>query len=149
MRFFIRLLQRRLGTTTLYVTHDQSESMVMSDRIVVMFDGRIHQIGRPEDIYYRPATREVASFIGQANLIYGTVVDSCEGVVILATAFGRLRCGTKRAVTAGIVAVMPANPFMTGMVRSMPRLTLRKMLTRLPEGGAATAAVAATLAVRS
>ena len=101
MRFFIRSLQRRLRITTLYVTHDQSESMVMSDRIVVMFGGRVRQIGRPEDIYDRPATREVAGFIGQANLISGTVVDSREDVATIVTACGRFPCGTTRLLAAG------------------------------------------------
>jgi len=101
MRFFIRSLQQRLGITTLYVTHDQSESMVMSDRIVVMFGGRIHQIGGPEDIYYRPASREVANFIGHANLIEGTVVDVQDGVALIEAAVGRFCCGASRSVAAG------------------------------------------------
>src|SRR5262249_49137003 len=68
MRVFIRSLQQRVDITTLYVTHDQAEAMTMSDRIVVMFAGRIHQLGSPYDIYFRPTTREVAGFIGQSNL---------------------------------------------------------------------------------
>src|SRR5215470_6579494 len=68
MRMFIRSLQQRVRITTLYVTHDQAEAMTMSDRIVVMFDGRIHQIGSPREIYHRPATRAVADFVGQSNL---------------------------------------------------------------------------------
>ena len=101
MRFFIRSLQRRLGITTLYVTHDQSESMIMSDRIVVMFGGRIHQIGGPEDIYYRPATGEVANFIGQANMIQATVVESRDGVATVESACGRFSCATGRPLVAG------------------------------------------------
>ncbi|MGH8702004.1 MAG: ABC transporter ATP-binding protein [Burkholderiales bacterium] len=101
MRFFIRSLQQRLGITTLYVTHDQSESMIMSDRIVVMFGGRIHQIGSPEEIYYRPATREVANFIGQANLIDGRVVESGDGLATIDTAFGRFSCGARRDLAPG------------------------------------------------
>src|SRR5262245_3310916 len=62
MRVFIRSLQRRVGITTLYVTHDQAEAMTVSDRVVVMFGGHIHQIGSPRDIYFRPATRDVANF---------------------------------------------------------------------------------------
>jgi len=76
MRFFIRELQQRVGITALYVTHDQSEAMVMSDRIVVMFDGRIAQTGSPEDIHARPRGERIAKFVGRANLIDGTV-DSC------------------------------------------------------------------------
>ena len=69
MQFELRDLQRKLRITTLYVTHDQTEAMVMSDRIVVMNAGRIEQIGTPEDIYRRPATRFVAEFVGRINFL--------------------------------------------------------------------------------
>ena len=67
MRVEIAGLQRRLGITTVFVTHDQGEALVMSDRIAVMNAGRIEQIGAPADIYERPATRFVAEFIGRMN----------------------------------------------------------------------------------
>jgi putative spermidine/putrescine transport system ATP-binding protein len=67
MRVEIATLQRRLRITTLFVTHDQGEALVMSDRIAVMNAGRIEQVGRPADIYERPATRFVAEFIGRMN----------------------------------------------------------------------------------
>ena len=69
MQFELRELQRKLHITTLYVTHDQNEAMVMSDRIVVMNKGRVEQIGAPEDIYRRPATRFVAEFVGRINFL--------------------------------------------------------------------------------
>ena len=69
MQFELRDLQRKLSITTLYVTHDQGEAMAMSDRIVVMNGGRVEQIGTPEDIYRRPATRFVAEFIGRINFL--------------------------------------------------------------------------------
>ncbi len=75
MRFFIRDLQQRVGITSVYVTHDQSEAIVMSDRIVVMFDGRIAQVGTPREIHGRPATRQVAEFIGRSNFLSATVED--------------------------------------------------------------------------
>jgi putative spermidine/putrescine transport system ATP-binding protein len=74
MRFFIRSLQQRVGITTVYVTHDQAEAMVMSDRVVVMFDGTISQCATPAEIYQRPATRQVANFVGLSNFISGQVV---------------------------------------------------------------------------
>jgi spermidine/putrescine ABC transporter ATP-binding subunit len=64
-------LQRRLGVTTLFVTHDQDEALVLSDRIAVMNEGRIVQIGTAEDLYRRPASRFVAEFVGEANLFRG------------------------------------------------------------------------------
>lgn len=69
MRSEIHRLQRSLGITSVYVTHDQVEAMALSDRIVVMNKGRIEQIGSPEEIYRYPATRFVADFIGRANFI--------------------------------------------------------------------------------
>jgi iron(III) transport system ATP-binding protein len=71
MRVEIRALQRRLGVTSIYVTHDQLEAMTMADRIVVMNLGRIEQIGSPEDVYDRPQSRFVARFIGASNVIEG------------------------------------------------------------------------------
>ncbi len=71
MRVEIVAIQRRLGITTVFVTHDQGEALVMSDRIAVMNDGRIEQIGDPAEIYERPATRFVAEFIGRMNLFAG------------------------------------------------------------------------------
>jgi putative spermidine/putrescine transport system ATP-binding protein len=67
MRVEIAGLQRRLGITTVFVTHDQGEALVMSDRIAVMNAGRIEQVGTPSDVYERPATRFVAQFIGRMN----------------------------------------------------------------------------------
>ncbi len=73
MRVELRDLQRRLGVTSVYVTHDQEEALAISDRVVVMNVGGIEQIGSPEDIYNRPKTRFVADFVGSANLIAGKV----------------------------------------------------------------------------
>jgi iron(III) transport system ATP-binding protein len=78
----IRDLQRRFGLTAVYVTHDQEEALAVSDRIVVMNRGRIAQVGSPRDLYERPASRFVADFIGDANLIEGRV----EGGVFRAEA---------------------------------------------------------------
>ena len=81
LRSEIRDLQRKLGITTIYVTHDQEEALAMSDRIVVMSDGRIEQLGTPFEIYNRPRTRFVASFVGTLNILRGKVTDPAKGVV--------------------------------------------------------------------
>jgi iron(III) transport system ATP-binding protein len=73
LRSEIRALQRRLGVTTIMVTHDQEEAMSVSDRLVVMSKGRIEQIGSPEEVYRRPASAFVASFIGRSSHFVGTV----------------------------------------------------------------------------
>ena len=92
MRFEIRRVHEMLHITTVYVTHDQAEAMVTSDRIAVMDAGRIEQIGTPVEIYERPATAFVARFIGRTNLLQGRVgADgrvSCEGGLELVTGAG-------------------------------------------------------------
>jgi ABC-type Fe3+/spermidine/putrescine transport system ATPase subunit len=74
MRFELLALQRRLGRTSVYVTHDQAEAMVMSDRIILMHQGKIVQEAAPRDLYERPASRFAASFVGNANLFEARVV---------------------------------------------------------------------------
>lgn len=74
MHFELRRIQRSLGSTFLYVTHDQEEALTMSDRIILMHDGLIEQIGPPIEVYMAPATRFVSSFIGETNLFEGEVV---------------------------------------------------------------------------
>jgi len=73
LQFEIKRLHRQLGITFIYVTHDQREALIMSDRIAVMREGRLEQLGTPTDLYDRPATRFVATFIGESNLLVGAV----------------------------------------------------------------------------
>ncbi len=103
----LRRLHRSLGSTFIYVTHDQGEAMTMSDRIAVMNKGEIQQIGTPVEIYERPRTRFVASFIGHTNLLQGTVIEalesgacavSCEGLDVPCVATSRLDVGQKVTV---------------------------------------------------
>jgi putative spermidine/putrescine transport system ATP-binding protein len=79
LREEIRAVQRNLGITTIYVTHDQEEALSMSDRIVVMSEGRIEQVGTPFEIYNFPRTRFVASFVGTLNIMRARVVDPKSG----------------------------------------------------------------------
>jgi iron(III) transport system ATP-binding protein len=76
MRFEIKSLVRRMGITSVYVTHDQAEAMVISDRIAVMDSGNVVQIGTAQDIYQKPANRFVADFIGAMNFMSGEVVQA-------------------------------------------------------------------------
>ncbi|RKX76757.1 MAG: ABC transporter ATP-binding protein [Spirochaetes bacterium] len=73
-RMEIRKLQQRLGITSVYVTHDQEEAMTLSDRVVIMHEGRIQQVGTPREVYGKPANRFVADFIGKANFIKGKIL---------------------------------------------------------------------------
>jgi putative spermidine/putrescine transport system ATP-binding protein len=84
LRLEIRQIQRQLGITTVYVTHDQEEALSLSDRVVVMSEGRIEQIGRPFEIYNFPATPFVASFVGTLNLLPAKAVDAAAGTYTVA-----------------------------------------------------------------
>ena len=94
----MRRLHADLGITFIYVTHDQEEALTMSDRIAVMNEGRIAQLGRPEDLYDRPCSRFVASFMGESNFLPGIVhgfqdqdivVAECGGTMLRAVAPSR------------------------------------------------------------
>jgi ABC-type Fe3+/spermidine/putrescine transport system ATPase subunit len=100
MRFYVRSLQQEVGITTVYVTHDQAEAMVIADRIAVMFGGRIHQLAGPREIYHRPETALVAEFIGLTNFIPGAITGQDGDLLVLETALGPLR-GTGRIPEAG------------------------------------------------
>lgn len=95
VRVEIREMQKRLGTTTIYVTHDQDEALAISDRIVIMREGKIEQMGDPYSIYRHPETRFVAGFIGMAN-IFDAVVLEVEGKRCTVQApFGKLFINTE------------------------------------------------------
>jgi putative spermidine/putrescine transport system ATP-binding protein len=88
MQVEIKEIQQRLGMTVLYVTHDQEEAMNMSDRIAIMNHGRIEQLGPPGEIYERPVNAFVGRFLGEANLIEGTLGDIGDGEAVLHTRDG-------------------------------------------------------------
>ncbi len=90
MRAEIRRVQKTLGVTALYVTHDQDEAMTLSDRIVVMEKGRVAQIGPPREVYARPRSRFVASFLGEATFVPADVLGRESGTVVVDGPLGRL-----------------------------------------------------------
>jgi spermidine/putrescine transport system ATP-binding protein len=85
MQIELKRIQREVGITFIFVTHDQNEALTMSDRLVVMNAGRIEQLGAPREVYERPRTRFVAGFIGTSNLIGGTVREMDAGTAVLHT----------------------------------------------------------------
>lgn len=95
LRKEIRSIQRQLGITTVYVTHDQEEALSLSDRVVVMSDGNVEQIGTPSEIYNFPATPFVASFVGTLNLVPAGVIDPATGRVSV----GGQEIRTSKAIT--------------------------------------------------
>ncbi|ETD75947.1 ABC transporter ATP-binding protein [Rhodobacter capsulatus] len=103
LRNEIRAIQRELGITTIFVTHDQEEALSMSDRVVVMHEGIADQVGTPFDIYNRPATRFVAGFVGTLNTLDVQVLDAATGRVRLgATEIALARPLPPGAVTLGL-----------------------------------------------
>jgi putative spermidine/putrescine transport system ATP-binding protein len=111
----IKDLQKRFGISILFVTHDQDEAMMMSDRIAVMAEGRIAQIGSPLDVYLHPATPFVASFLGETNLVPGIYrgIDNGYAVIDLTDAAGQTRArlpADGRNLTAGDIVVVSVRP---------------------------------------
>ena len=91
LRLELRALQQRLHITTVYVTHDQAEALVLSDRVVVMDRGRVVEVGSPQEVYRRPRARITAEFLGIANLIAATVAVAQGGRYVADTAIGPLQ----------------------------------------------------------
>jgi spermidine/putrescine transport system ATP-binding protein len=83
MQMELKRIQREVGITFVYVTHDQGEALTMSDRIVVMNRGRVEQLGTPRELYEQPSTKFVAGFIGTSNLLHGKVSDVVDGVAVV------------------------------------------------------------------
>jgi len=112
MRGELRDLQRRLGMTTIYVTHDQTEALAMSNRIALMDQGRIVQEGRPRELYQKPANQFVASFVGNTNLLEAEVMERNGENWLVRTAAGCLEVGCPDGVRPGdavTVSVRPEN----------------------------------------
>jgi putative spermidine/putrescine transport system ATP-binding protein len=109
MQVELREIQRKLGVTTVFVTHDQSEALSLSDRLAVMSEGRICQIGTPEEIYRWPCERFVASFVGDANVLRGRLdrIDGAQAIV----AVGALRITVPSGPLAGVAAGAPVDLF--------------------------------------
>ena len=109
MQVELRQLQRRLGITTVMVTHDQEEALTLADRIVVMRNGRLEQVGTPQEIYSRPRTRFVAGFIGASNVLPGQVAGRDGAAAIVALPGGGLISIPAAMATDGevLVAVRP------------------------------------------
>jgi spermidine/putrescine transport system ATP-binding protein len=102
MKIELKQLQAAFGTTFVYITHDQSEALVLSDHVGVMNRGRFEQLGTPQQLYYEPATAFVAAFVGASNRIFGRVVSHEHAVAELETADGwRVRARSRGPLTIG------------------------------------------------
>jgi spermidine/putrescine transport system ATP-binding protein len=111
MRTELKNLQKKTGITFIFVTHDQEEALTMSDRIAVMSQGRIQQLGSPSDIYERPVNRFVADFIGDTNFITATAAGSTDGYVVCRVADGiELLAAPVNGVAAGATVTLAVRP---------------------------------------
>ena len=110
MRSEVKHLQRSIGITALYVTHDQAEALSMSDRIAVMRSGRIVQEGTPWEVYHRPVTRFVADFVGLSNFIEAEVVDVDGGRLRLSSALGPVEVASRSDATRGAQVTLFIRP---------------------------------------
>jgi spermidine/putrescine ABC transporter ATP-binding subunit len=139
MQLELTRLQRQVGITFVYVTHDQEEAMAMSDRIAVMAHGRLLQVGTPAEIYDRPVSRPVMEFIGTANVLEGRIAGPAQGgiVEVDVDGVGRLRAAADGTKTG---AMAPA-PGQRSVVLVRPERV--RIGTSAPEGAAN--AVAGTL----
>jgi spermidine/putrescine transport system ATP-binding protein len=102
MQLELSRIQREVGITFVYVTHDQEEAMTMSDRIAVMNHGRVEQVGSPQEVYERPANLFVADFIGSSNILFGTLLDGTGAIA------------TVRLDSGAIASAVPARPLASG-----------------------------------
>ena len=110
MQIELKQLQRRLGATVIYVTHDQEEALAMSDRVAVMNGGRLAQLGPPRDLYDRPADAFVADFIGEMNLLPGTVEAASGDTCVVAVDGGRAPGTPVSSAAPGTAARIAVRP---------------------------------------
>jgi iron(III) transport system ATP-binding protein len=110
LRFELKRFQREVGITSIYVTHDQVEALGLSTRIAVMRDGKVMQIGRPREIYEKPASRFVADFIGTSNFLRGTVVGTEKDLALVDTEVGRLRAAAMPTIKTGDPVTLALRP---------------------------------------
>jgi ABC-type Fe3+/spermidine/putrescine transport system ATPase subunit len=128
VRAEIRKLQRELGITTVYVTHDQEEALSLSDRVAVMRDGHVLQVATPRELYERPRTRFVADFVGTNNLLPGTVRGTEGDGLVVETGLGLIRARPTTAMPPGqacILAIRPENVAVESAAADGNRLTGR------------------------
>ncbi|MBO4163348.1 ABC transporter ATP-binding protein [Micromonospora antibiotica] len=140
-RVEIRRIQQEAGTTAIYVTHDQSEAMAMSDRIAVMESGRVRQIGAPQEIYHRPATAFVARFIGRSNVLSLPVVTAAAETVTVGLPDGSetaVAAPTDHGLRAGDTALVSVRPEHLGLTSATEAGALTGRVTEVEFTGMAT-----------
>ncbi len=136
MRREIQSICRRAGITTVYVTHDQQEALSIADRIAVMREGRLAQVGTPQQLYRSPASAFVAEFIGPTNLVEGEIVSCSDGLVRVATGAGQILASAGPAggpVTAGGRVTVSIRPELIRVVGAGERPGVNRLVGMLVE----------------
>ena len=135
MQVELKHLLREVGITAIFVTHDQEEALVVSDRIAVMNAGRIEQLADPATLYGRPASLYVLDFVGQSTRLTGQVMESAEGEVTVDTPLGRVRApGLFLSGSQVVVAVRPEAMMLDGVAAGMPPSAgINRLTTRIRE----------------
>ncbi|SFH62184.1 ABC transporter ATP-binding protein [Albimonas pacifica] len=136
MRVELKRIQDRIGVTTVFVTHDQSEALAMSDKIVVMSAGHVEQVGTPEEVYNAPASEFVANFLGASNIFDAPCTQaSAQGATLDAPVFGPVEVAAARA---------------PGVVSGPAKLVLRaEKLQLMPQGAVPTGMISAPATVET
>jgi iron(III) transport system ATP-binding protein len=134
MRGEIRRICKNAGLTTLYVTHDQKEALSIADRIVLLKDGRAAQIGTPAELYFKPNSSFVADFIGQTNLVQGTIVDRTPGAIQVQTPLGKITAAfdDARDLPTVLLSIRPEHIRIVGP-HSPPRPSASRLRGKLIE----------------
>ncbi len=138
MQVEVKEIQRRLGVTTIFVTHDQSEALSLSDRIAVMSDGRIRQIDTPQRIYQQPADRFVASFIGEVAVFRGRLesIDGEEAIVVAGACRNTVAAAPLRALRPGAAVDLFVRPEHLRLVaENEPAAARGTVATHIYQGG--------------
>jgi spermidine/putrescine ABC transporter ATP-binding subunit len=120
MRVELRRLQRRVGITTIFVTHDQEEALTLSDRLIVMNAGRVEQAGTPVELYRNPRTGFVAQFLGHPNFFFGDVVERAGRDITIRAAGHEIRASHDGSLAAGVEVAVALRPESVHLHRDPP-----------------------------
>jgi len=137
MRSELKQLQKRLGITFIFVTHDQEEALTMSDRVAVISSGRVEQIGSVDEIYYKPATRFVATFIGETNIVEAEIIGTEADLVRCRIEGGlelRVKAGTTRPSDGLLLSLRPEKIRLHRTPSSGPNVFAGRILSEVFKG---------------
>jgi len=134
MRTELRAIQKRVGITFIYITHDQGEALAMSDRVAVMSRGRLEQVADADTLYADPATPFVATFVGEQNVLKGTLASLADDIAAVDTPAGRITGRAKGALKVGEAAHVMVRPERIALAASNENVVPARLASRSLEG---------------